>query len=149
MFGGVPAVEVVVSSSTSLEATVPDVGTEDTLDVVVITAGGLRTDPTPYEVVSPKPLVTSVRPRRIIVGRDTSLTVEGQAFLPVSKDESHQPSLMLGGRPLAVTSSTGSKLIATIPSADQLALSAGDQELVAVDNLGRESDATTLELVDA
>jgi hypothetical protein len=145
LFGGVPATAVKVKTSTSLDATVPDIGGDQTLDVVVVTADGLQTDPLPFVVESPKPTVTSVRPTRIIVDRDTSITISGQSFLP-QQDANHQPAVTLGGRVMQVTAAYDDRLVAAIPGTKDLDLSLGQQELIAIDSLGREADPITVEL---
>jgi hypothetical protein len=146
LFGGIPATAVDVQTSTSLDATVPDVGGDKTLDVVVSTAEGLQTDPFPFTVESPKPTLTSVRPKRIIVDRDASLTIDGRSFLP-QRDANHQASVTLGGRVMQVTTASEDRLVIAIPGKADLGLTLGQQELIAVDSLGRESDPVTVELV--
>jgi hypothetical protein len=147
LFGGIEAPTVIVQTSTSLDVTVPDVGGDQTLDVVVVTAEGLQTDPFPFVVESPKPTVTSVRPTRIIVGRDTSITISGRSFLP-QQDPNHQPAVTLGGRVMAVSTAFDDRLVVAIPLTN-LDLSLGQQELIAIDSFGREAEAVTVELAAA
>jgi hypothetical protein len=147
LFGGVEAPQVLVLTSTSLDVTVPDVGGDQTLDLVVVTAEGLQTDPFPFVVESPKPTVTSVRPTRIIVGRDTSITISGRSFLP-QQDANHQPAVTVGGRVMEVSTAFDDRLVVAIPLTD-LQLSLGQQELIAIDSLGREAEPVTVELAAA
>ncbi len=145
LFGGVAATAFATMTDSTLVVTVP--GTSDRLaDVVVVTAGGLQTEPVPFEIVSTKPTVKSVVPTALVVnpGGDP-IEIKGFGFMPIPGSV----NVVLNGIPLAVTQGNATRIVATGPTAAAPGLVMGAGELVVIDTLGQQSDPSPVTVLYA
>jgi hypothetical protein len=155
-FGGkheqtVRLADVQPAATDEIEVAVPDAAEPGTsAPVTVIRADGIATEELPFDVIAGGPRITAVRPSRIIIGRDSHITIDGVGFVKNDGRPCQSNAVVLNGRELQVSAGNWQtrQVQASLPASQQAAVEEGlaaptSVELVVYDHEGRRSRPET------
>lgn len=145
--GGEAAAGSVVVGEGELRVEVPDGAPSGTTEVKVTTAAGIATDGLAFEVYEPRPIIVSIRPRRVVLGTDQEVRVVVRPIPGGRVDGDWVVSL--DDRPLTILSSTPSALVAQLPTGVEAAAAGtenGEVEIAVEDNDGNPSEPATIRI---
>jgi hypothetical protein len=150
--------DVQPAATDEIETTVPNAAEPGTpAPVTVIRADGIATEELPFDIIAGGPRITAVRPSRIIIGRDMTITIDGVGFVEHDRQKSQSNAVMLDGRELDVPAGKWQtrQVQASLPASRRAAVKQGlavpsSVELVVYDHEGRRSrPETRVELLES